>query len=231
MMLVLSRETLLAPRRLTARQPPRPVLGRGALPIPRGTVLRAIFWRCLFEVSLLRYLAALVPFPFLIIAQPDMALPLAQAPLLMFALVYLIETSVLAIPSPEKRRKLVDPDAAARGLDLLRVRASAILTRIAAGRGLGKGSLHLVIEQSAMARVTPLTLVSVQTAEHAPFLDLSAEERALMAGLFDEGLDERTLLRINLAEDRFLRDVALEARGVSGHARLAAMAAKLSAKG
>jgi hypothetical protein len=144
----------------------------------------------------------------------------------MFGLVYLIETRVLAIPSPEKRRALIDPADAARGLDLLAVRGRRILAGIAAGRGLTEGALTLVVEQSGMARVAPLTIVSVQTATGPSYLDLDEGERAAIAELFADGLDERLLQRINLSEDRFVRTVAFEAKAVSAHARLAAMAAR-----
>lgn len=77
-----------------------------------------------------------------------------------------------------------------------------------------------------MARVPPFTHLSLQfEGARAEVLDLNPEEvRLLREALFDEALSERLLQTINLAENRFLRDVALETRSVSAHARLAALA-------
>lgn len=226
MILILSRETLLSPKSLVSRKVPRQVLSRGRLPIPRGSVRTALFWRVLFELSFPRYVAALMPFLLAMAIWPEAAFGLAQAPLPMFLCVYLIETRVLAIPNKARRRALIDPDDAASGLDLLQIRARQILTRIAAGRKLQEGTVHLVVEQSPMARVAPLTILSVQPETGASFLDLNAQERQTLETLFDDAFSERLLQRINLAENRFLRSVSLEARGVSAHARLAALAAE-----
>jgi hypothetical protein len=170
---------------------------------------------------------ALAPFPVAMLIRPDLALPISQAPILMFGIVIWIETSVLSVPTAARRRALIDPDVAARGLDALNARARHLLTRIAARRNITEGRLHLVIEQSAMARVAPLTLVSVQAEAPAPAVhDLDAAEIAMLeTELFDADLTEALLHRINLAENTFLRDLPLEARSVSAHARLAAMAA------
>ncbi|MEM8741951.1 MAG: hypothetical protein AAGE13_10705 [Pseudomonadota bacterium] len=222
----MSSTTLLSPRTLVARKIPRQVLARGKLPIPRGTVTRALFWRVLFEVSLLRYVGALLPFLIAMAIWPESAFGLAQAPLPMFLLVYVIETRVLAMPNASRRQALVTPAEADAGLDLLTQRARKVLSRIAAGRQIATGRLHLVVEQSPMARVTPLTILSVQPEEGASFLDLSAPERALLMDLFDDVLSERRLQRINLAQNTFLRAVAFEARAVTAHARLAALAAE-----
>ena len=54
-------------------------------------------------------------------------------------------------------------------------------------------------------------------------LEMRLVERALVAGLFDADFTERDLLRINLASGDCLRDVAFDVRGVSAHARLAAL--------
>jgi hypothetical protein len=101
-----------------------------------------------------------------------------------------------------------------------------VLQRIAADAGLTTGELHLVIEQSPLARVAPFTLVSVQVDGDAPYLmDLTAAQRDMIATtLFDDDLTERTLQRTNLRENLFLRDVAFDAGTVSAHARLAALA-------
>jgi hypothetical protein len=57
------------------------------------------------------------------------------------------------------------------------VRGAAVLSRIAAGRGMTQGELHLAVEQSELARVAPLTVVSVQLAgPPAEVLDLTDAE-------------------------------------------------------
>jgi hypothetical protein len=119
----------------------------------------------------------------------------------------------------------MDEDEAARVLDTLTYRARRVLTKLAALRGQTSGEVMLVVEQSELAHVTPLTLVSVQTREGKPrILSLSPEERALIAAeLFDEAFTERLLHRANLREDVYLRSVSFDSRGVSGHARLAAL--------
>ena len=116
----------------------------------------------------------------------------------------------------------------AERLDLLRFRATAVLTRIAARHPDRAGLLHLVVEQSELARVTPLTLVSVQTDTPGPaLLDLDPADRAIIVeGLFTEGLTERDLHLANMRENVFVRDVAFDTRGVSAHARLSALMAE-----
>lgn len=227
MLFVLTPSAITNPKALATTSLPKRLLTLGRSVRPHGWLLRRVWWRMLIEHSLVRYVLALAPFPIAILIWPDLALPISQAPILMFGIVLWLETSVLSVPTAARRRALIDADAAARGLDALRARARDLLTRIAARRGLGEGRLHLVIEQSAMARVTPLTLVSVQVDTPAPaVLDLDAEEVALIEQtLFDAALDEALLHRINLSENTFLRDLPLEARSVSAHARLAAMAA------
>jgi hypothetical protein len=230
---VLTPTTVLNPGALAERPVPKPLLGKGLGALPKGQVLRWPFWRMVFEHSLPRYLVALAPFPAAILIWPDLALPISQAPLLMIGLVLFIETSVLSIGSPDRRRRMADADEAARALDVLRVRGRSVLTRIAAGRGMAQGALTLIVEQSAMARVRPLTLVRVRQEGAVPeVLELTADERALLeTGLFGEGLDERLLHRVNTAENTFLRVVALDAREISAHARLAAMAAMAGVSG
>jgi hypothetical protein len=230
---VLTPTTVLNPKALAERPVPKPVLGKGLGALPKGQMLRGPFWRMVFEHSLPRYLVALAPFPAAILIWPDLALPISQAPLLMIGLVLFLETSVLSIGSPDRRRRMADADEAARALDLLRVRGRAVLTRIAAGRGMGQGVLTLVVEQSAMARVRPLTLVRVRQEGEVPeVLELTPKERGLLeAGLFGEGLEEGLLHRVNTAENVFLRTVALDAREISAHARLAAMGARSAVSG
>jgi hypothetical protein len=205
--------------------PPRKFLGRGFGIVPRGTVLRGGFWRLVVEYQLLRYLVALFPFPVAMLVWPHLALPISQAPLLMFLLVYFVESRVLAVPK-EARKHLIPEIEAARALDTFRVRGAAVLSRIAAGRGLASGELHLAVEQSELARVAPLTVVSVQVdGRPATVLDLTdVEVKMIESELFADGLDERLLQRVNLAENTFLRSVAFDASTVSAHARLEALA-------
>lgn len=210
---------------LDITSPPRKFLGRGFGIVPRGTVTKAGFWRLVAEFQLLRYLVALAPFPVAMFIWPHLALPISQAPLLMFLLVYVVESRVLAIPR-EARKGLVGEVEAARALDAFRIRGAAILSRIAAGRGMMEGELHLAVEQSELARVSPLTVVSVQLGGRpAQVLDLTDSEVALIeAELFGDGLDERLLHRVNLAQNTFLRSVAFDASAVTAHARLEALA-------
>ena len=87
-----------------------------------------------------------------------------------------------------------------------------------------------MVEQSELARIAPLTLVSVQCDQPAPrLLSLDAQDRAILAGLFDAALSERDLLAVNHREDRYIRDIAQEARAVSAHERLAAVLEKRGA--
>jgi hypothetical protein len=216
---------ILNPAVLEITAPPRKFLGRGFGIVPKGTVTKAGFWRLVVEFQLLRYLVALTPFPVAMLIWPHLALPISQAPLLMFLLVWLVESRVLAVPK-DARPRLVSEVEAARALDTFRVRGASVLSRIAAGRGMTRGELHLAVEQSELARVVPLTVVSVQLAgPPASVLDLTdAEVRMIEEELFAEGLDERLLQRVNLAQNTFLRSVAFDASTVSAHARLEALA-------
>lgn len=218
-MIVVTRETLLNPSILEVRQLPRrfvdrvSVWPRGARP---GTVARL-----LIEMQLLRYAAWLMPLVVVALIWQQSALPLAQAPIPMLVLIAFIELRVLrATPA---RRARMDRDAAARTLDLLTVQGRGALTRIAAGRGMRTGALRLVVEQSPLRLLPPLTFVSVQAEDPARVVDLDASEREILREtLFLGALSERALHRANTAEDVFLREVTLDARGVSAHARLAA---------
>lgn len=235
MIFVLAPSTLRRPDALQILRVPRQVLGRGFGFVPKRGMRDPVFWRLVLEQSLTRYVIALAPFPLAMLVWPELALPISQAPILMFGLVLFIETSVLSVSTPDKRRALIAADAAARGLDVLRARARTVLTRIAARRGLQTGTLSLVIEQSAMARVAPFTVVSLQYEDGGPvLLDPDAEEaRMLREEVFGEGLDPRLLQRINLSENVFLRALPLEVRSISAHARLQGLAERqrISARG
>jgi len=248
MLFVVAPDTVRSVQRLNLRRVGSQMLGRGFRVVPRGWLFAwsrggpddacrgrppaRVFWRILFDQAPFRYCLALSPFPIAMLLRPDLALAISQAPLLMFALVVLIESSVLSVSTPAKRHRLIEASEAARGLDILQQRGRDVLSRIAAGRRLTTERLHLVIEQSGLARVPVLTLVSVQQEGAAPgdrpiLLDLDADERALVAErLFVDTLTEGRLHLINLRENKFLRDIALEATAVTAHARLMAMAAK-----
>lgn len=221
-MLIITEATLANPGVLETASLPKRFLGRVAL-FPRGGGVGA--WaRLIAEVQLLRYVAPLLPFVGIALVFRELALPFTQAPLLMLIAIIVVEMRVLRL-SKTARMRLVSEEEAARRLDALTFRARACLRRIAARHALADGELRLVIEQSELARIPPLTLVSVQVDKPRPrVLALDEGDRAvLQTGLFDTELTERDLLAVNHREDRYLRDIAQEARAVSAHARLAAL--------
>ncbi len=225
-MFILTPDTIWNPHVLEMRQVPRRVFGRVMI-FPRrisgrGGASLGLWLRLIFEMEVLRYLLALVPFLVLAVMYPRYAGAIAQAPLPMLVVIYFFEAKVLRL-SRDGAKRLAPAAEVERGLDLLRVRAVAVLGKIAAGRGLAEGRLHLVVEQSDLWRMPPLTLVSVQSEAGPKVLALTDEERGLVAGLFDDAFSERDLLRINLASNECLRDVGFDVRGVSAHARLAAL--------
>jgi hypothetical protein len=201
---------------------PKRIFGRVAL-FPRRGASSGLWARLAFEAQPLRYIGALLPFIAAMFAWPHLALPIAQAPLAMILVIGIVEMKVLRF-EPDRRQTVASEAEVARSLDTLRFRGTAALRRIAAARGLASGDLHLVVEQSELARIAPLTLVSVQRdGRRAEVLDLDEGERALLDELFDANFTERDLQRANQREDAFVRTVTFDARGVSAHARLAAM--------
>lgn len=221
-MIIVSPSTISNSKVLETRTVPKKMLGRIAL-YPKAAGWR-IWARLIVEVQLLRYLLALLPFAGIPFMRNDLALPITQAPIAMLMVIGVVEMRGLRYSKKERARR-VDDDEAARRLDQLAFRARAILRKIAARHGLSEGTLHLVMEQSELARIPPLTLVSVQTDTPTPhLLSLDAADReAIDTGLFDSDFDERALAAVNQKEEVFLRDVAQEARGVSAHARLSAL--------
>jgi hypothetical protein len=221
-MLIITEATLSNPGVLETASLPKRFLGRVAL-FPRGCGL-GVWVRLIAEVQLLRYIAPLLPFVGIALVFRELALPFTQAPLLMLIAIIIVEMRVLRL-SKSARARLVAEDEAARRLDALAFRARACLRRIAARHALAEGELRLVIEQSELARIPPLTLVSVQVDRPRPrVLDLDDGDRdVLRTGLFDADLTERDLLAVNHRDDLYLRDIAQEARAVSAHARLAAL--------
>lgn len=226
-MFILSPETVSNTSALRIRWLPRRFLGRTTI-WPRGGGWR-LWLRVIFEVEVLRYAMGLAPFAIAAIAFPKYAIIIAKAPVLMVIAIYLIEQRLLR-STRERNAALANEDEIERVLDLLRARARKILTQIAAGRGLQSGRLHLVIEQSDLLRIPPLTLVSVQAEEGPELLALDMQERALIADqLFAPPLGEADLQRISLARRLEIHDLSFEPAHVSAHARMAALMAARSA--
>jgi hypothetical protein len=221
-MLILTDATLWNPGVLETRSLPKKFLGR-VLVAPQTTRLR-IWVRLLVEMQVLRYAVTLLPFALSPILVADLAIPVMQAPALMVMLVVLVELKVLRLTATERAGR-VEPDEAARRLDTLSFRARNCLRRIAARHDLREGALRLVVEQSELARIPPLTLVSVQSDMPRPHvLALDREDRAMLCkSLFDDAFSERDLLAVNHRDNLYIRQVTQEARAVSAHARLAAL--------
>lgn len=219
-MLIVTHATIANARVLETRSLPKKFFGRVQL-VPKGAGF-GLWLRLIVEMQLVRYLSALLPFVAIPLMSRDLALPVTQAPLAMLIVIAFVEMKVLRL-SKAARVQAVEADEAARRLDTLAFRARAALRQIAARHGIVEGDLRLIVEQSELARIAPLTLVSVQCAEPTPrVLSLDAVDRAALAGLFDAELTERDLLAVNHREDRYIRDIAQEACAVSAHARLAA---------
>ncbi|ATX67950.1 hypothetical protein BG454_15470 [Roseinatronobacter bogoriensis subsp. barguzinensis] len=226
-MFILSPDTVANRTALDIRWLPRRFLGRTIL-WPRKGGWR-LWLRVVFETEVLRYALALLPFVVAALVWQDYAIIIAKAPILMLIAIYLVEARLLRATSAQ-RAALVSEAQADSGLDMLRARARAILTKIAAGRGLQSGCLHLVIEQSDLLRVAPLSLVSVQSDEGPELLALDEQERALIEEtLFAPPLTERALQRIGLARKIEIHDISFEPVQVSAHARMAALMAARSA--
>lgn len=220
-MLIVTHDTIRNPSILEVRQLPRKFIERVTV-WPKGRIGPGQFLRIVAEFRPVRYGMWLLPLAVIAFIWREAALPLSQAPIPMVVLIWWIEVRVLGY-SDAKRAGLIDPDDAARGLDLLKVQGRAVLTRIAAGRGVRAGELWLVIEQSPLARIAPLTYVSVQSEDGPEVVSLTPDEvQTIRDGLFQPPLDERRLQLINAAENEFIREVTLDAASVSAHARLEA---------
>ena len=220
-MFIVAPETISNTGVLETRSLPKKFFGRVQL-VPKGAGV-GLWARLILEIQFLRYMAALVPFIAIPFMSNDLALPVTQAPLAMVLVIAFVEMKVLRL-SDRARRRLLTEDEAARRIDTFTFRARAALRRIAARRGIGEGEITLVAEQSELARVPALTLVSVQSAFPAPHvLNLDAEDRSILEEtLFDETLTERMLQHANMREGQPIREVRIEARSVSAHARLEA---------
>jgi hypothetical protein len=221
LILTLIHATVRNPAILKVWQLPHKFFGRVSV-WPKGRICSGRALRIVAEFQFVRYALALLLLIVVALVWNRTALIMSQAPLLMLALIWWVEMRVLRV-SPKRRAKLIDQAEAERGLDLLRVQARAVLTRIAAGRSLRRGQLDLVIEQSDLGAIAPLAYVSVQSEEGPQVISLTSDEqRVLLDGLFRAPMNERLLQRINLSQGIFLRDISLDARGVSAHARLSA---------
>ena len=222
-MIIVSPSTIWNAGALETRSVPKRMLGRITI-LPRTGLGAGTLLRLMFEVQVLRYVLPLVPFVIAMFVWPHLALPIAQAPILMMMVVALCEMRLLAV-ARDDREKLISDSDMARTLDALRFNATRLLTRLAARRGLTGGELFLVVEQSQLARIAPLTLVSIQQREPAPMvLTLDADEqRMIREGLFDEQLSERKLHLIGLRENDTLRTISLDTATISAHARMTAL--------
>lgn len=201
---------------------PKRMLRRITL-FPRGKIGARLWMRLIFEVQILRYLLPLAPFIAAMFIWPDLALPISQAPIPMMIVIAIFETKLLSIKR-ENREAVISDEDMARGQDALHFNATAILRKIAARRDLQDEEIMLVVEQSILARVPPLTLVSVQEAvPKARVLDLDDVEHAMLRQeLFINDLSEGILQKITLRQNETLRAVAFEASTLSSHARMAA---------
>ncbi|MEM6637352.1 MAG: hypothetical protein AAF667_15835 [Pseudomonadota bacterium] len=226
MIFVVTQATVSNSAALEVVRIPKRMIGRGFGPVPKGWPRSRIFWRKVLEIEFLRIMLALSPFLLILLVRPDWSLGVSQAPLLMIGVVYWFETHVLAIPNKEKRRALIPEAEADAALDMLQQNARKILTVLAAGRQMAAGQIHLVVEQSELARVPPLTVVSVQCAgKPNRMMDLTDTEIALIEEtLFSEELPEALLHRVTLSSQKPTRDFPLDMSTISAHARLAAMA-------
>lgn len=220
-MLIVTQDTILNRGALETRSLPKRFFGRVML-FPRRAGL-GLWLRLLAEVQVLRYFAVLAPFGLIPLYWRGLALPISQAPLVMLIVIAGVELKVLRLSKAARARR-VTVDEAARRLDTLSFRARDCLRRIAAAQGIAEGELQLVVEQSELARMPPLTLVSVQTDRPDPhLLQLDDACRAILRDrLFGDGLTEADLLAVNQRDDLYLRAITQEARAVSAHARLAA---------
>lgn len=221
-MFIVTKDTLLNPGALDTKGLPKRFLSR-VMPWPRARVGWPVIARLVFEMQMLRYTASLIPFVVAMLIWPRAALPLAQAPLAMIIVIALVEGKLLSYSDKAAEALLSDADAD-RIEDLLRFRAQGCLARIAARRGLDQGALQLVVEQSEMARVRPLTLITVQSDQPKPHvLDLDEGDCAVLrTGLFTDDLTEDALHRLNARSRTYLRSIAFDTGAVSAHARLTA---------
>ncbi|MFN7222632.1 MAG: hypothetical protein ACK4MS_01275 [Paracoccaceae bacterium] len=221
-MFIITPKTISNRAALEFRQIPRRFLGRSFVWPRQGGGWR-LKLRVIFEIELLRYLVALAPFAVSALAWRDSALAIAQAPALMVLVIYAVEMRFLRL-SRSARDALLAPAERDRLTDLLAERGRQILTRIGSGRRLAQGALHLVIEQSELARVAPLTFVSIQSDDGPAILDLTEADCAMIhETLFAPPLTERMMHTLTLARKDTVSTISLEMRSIPAHARMAAL--------
>lgn len=201
------------------------MLGRGLRLVPRRPLSHPMLWRIVLDQAPLRLFVGMAPLPLAVALPASLALPLT--PVLMVAAILAAERLFFSAG----RGAAMGEAEAGRALDLLRVRARDALARIVAGRDTASEPLHLVVEQSPLARLPVLTLVSVQapgaSGGRLEPVELSERERAVLREhLFDDELGEACLHRVNCAQNRFVREIPFEAGSVTAHARLMAKAGR-----
>ncbi len=222
-MFIVCPSTMLNRAALETRSVPKRMIGRISV-LPRRDASPNLLLRLLFEMQVLRYLGALMPFVVAMLVWPELALPISQAPIPMLFLIYFVETRVFNM-SKDKRESLIEDAEMDRVLDALQFNARKLLTRIAARKGVQNGRMHLVVEQSELARVPVLTLVSVQLdAETRDVLDLDPRDRAdIKETLFNDRVTEDRLHQVTLRTQKNLHSIAIDTSEISAHARMAAL--------
>ena len=218
--LVLASETVWNSGILKFSTAPRKILQRGMI-LPRRDATFGGKLRFFFESQVLRYAVTLIPFVAAGLTWPSLALPLGSAPALMVVAIGVVELRVLRIPKAKRAAIATDAEVA-RTLDTLNFRGRKILAQLAAGRDMRSGEIYLVVEQSDLARIPPLTIVSMQL-DHGKsrLVELTSQERAqIREGLFDDEFTEHELMKANQRDGVFLRSVSFQTRGVTAHARL-----------
>lgn len=221
MIFVMTHSNILNLWALKTKRVPKLMLKGPERPWPKQLVGSLTFWRILLESPVLRNGGALLPLGVAKLFLPHLVTPALALSATLIFLLLAVEGNLLPIRARDGEEREIE-----RVLDLLRQRGRAVLTRIAAARGVEAGTLVLVVEQSSFAYLPRLTILSVQSLDDKTVLKLEPEEqRALGETLFAEGLTEQALLRVNLVRGRFLREVSLDAATISAHARLAGLAA------
>ncbi|MEJ6392040.1 hypothetical protein V8J82_02170 [Gymnodinialimonas sp. 2305UL16-5] len=227
-MFIVSHKTLLNPGVLETRSLPKKFFGRVQL-LPRKGRL-GLWLRLIFEMQMVRYMGALLPFLVLPLMSRDLAQPVTQAPLAMLIVIAFVELKVLRLSEGARERLMSKPEAE-RIVDAFAFRAKTALRRLAARRELEVGQLVLVAEQSELARVAPLTLISIQTDTPRPqVMDLSEGDQAYLSDVFDETLTEKDLQNANLRLGISVQEVSIETKAISAHARLTAWMDRFAAE-
>jgi hypothetical protein len=169
-MLIVAPQTISNAGVLETRSLPKKFFGRVQL-VPKGAGF-GLWARLILEIQFLRYMAALVPFIAIPFMSNDLALPVTQAPLAMVLVIAVVEMRVLRL-TDRGRQRIVDEDEAGPPSRHLRLSCAGGLAADRGAAGIAEGEVMLVAEQSELARVPPLTLVSVQSAARSPMWSIS----------------------------------------------------------